>query len=105
MQTSKNGEKKCAALRYQIKILTCSQAKKDLKKDAILLSNRKQTCNIVHKKNNIKIIQKKNFTKGKEKEFTYISLGVCALCFLSLIVPPLEKKITRLQLFLSPLVG
>ena len=106
MQTSKNGGKKDHAIRYQIKILTCSQAKKYFfKKDAILLSNRKQTCNIVHKKNNIKIIQKKNFTKRKEKEFTYISLGVCALCFLSLIVPPLEKKITRLQLFLSPLVG
>ena len=53
-------KKKDHAIRYQIKILTCSQAKKYfLKKDAILLSNRKQTCNINHRKNNIKIIQKK----------------------------------------------
>ena len=40
----------------------------------------------------LKLFKNKNFTKRKEKEFTYISLGVCALCFLSLIVPPLEKK-------------
>ena len=38
MQNSKNGEKKYAALRYQIKILTCSQAKKDLKKKKKMLS-------------------------------------------------------------------
>ena len=50
---------------YQIKILICSQAKKDFKKKkikkkvAILLSNRKQTCNI--RKNNIKIIQEQKF--------------------------------------------
>ena len=62
MQTSKNGEKKDHAIRYQIKILTCSQAKNILKKkDAILLSNRKQTCNINHRKYNIKIIQKQKF--------------------------------------------
>ena len=37
MQTSKNGEqKKDHAIRYQIKILTCSQAKKDLKKKKML---------------------------------------------------------------------
>ena len=95
MQTSKNGEKKCAALKYQIKILTCSQAKKDLKKDAILLSNRKQTCNINHRKIILKLFKKKIFTKRKEKEFTYISLGVCALCFLNLHCTTFTKKKSR----------
>ena len=95
MQTSKNGEKKCAALRYQIKILTCSQAKKDLKKDAILLSNRKQTCNINHRKIILKLFKKKIFTKRKEKELTYISLGVCALCFLNLHCTTFTKKKSR----------
>ena len=74
MQTSKNGEKKDPAIRYQIKILTCSQAKKDLKKkDAILLSNREQTPNINHWKIILKLFKNKNFTKRKEKEFTYIN--------------------------------
>ena len=43
MQTSKNGEKKDHAIRYQIKILTCSQAKKYLKKKRCYLVIKQKT--------------------------------------------------------------
>ena len=46
MQTSKNGEKKDHAIRYQIKILTCSQAKKNIKKRCYLVI--KQKTNMQH---------------------------------------------------------
>ena len=40
----------------------------------------------------LKLFKNKNFTKRKEKEFTYISLGVCALCFLNLHCTTFRKK-------------
>ena len=40
----------------------------------------------------LKLFKKRKFTKRKEKEFTYISLGVCALCFLNLHCITFRKK-------------
>ena len=55
----------------------------------------------------LKLFKNKNCTKRKEKEFTHISLGVCALCFLNLHCTTfrIEKKKIHESAIIFKLLG
>ena len=81
MQTSKNGEKKDHAIRYQIKILTCSQARKYFKKKMLsCYQTENKHATLIIENIILKLFKNKNFTKKKGKRiYLHFLRSMCSL--------------------------